>query len=178
MWKFWASDEDKQFIHDVFLMFPGTQLNYPFQQIEMASSEYYPIRTQMCVAQGHATWAGLCKLLIEAFAIDANLVRETYLSAWVNIKTMCWDEDKGSFYKIEHRIINEATPSAVMASYIFNPNIDFLFKVTKKGQSDIFNMSPFMIPDRLRLPDEDYTAYPTPTRSIADPTRTKSPVLV
>lgn len=165
MWKFWSSQEDRTFIHDIYLNFSGTQLVYPFQHIEMASSETFPLRTEMCVAHGHATWVGLCELLIKSFSIDEKQVTGMFLSAWVDIKTLCWDEDKGSFYKVEHRIINENTPSAVLASYIFNPNIDFQFKISKKPQEDIFKSSPFLVPERLRMPDEDPTYYSWPTKN-------------
>ena len=184
MFDFLFDKERKWFIHDVFLVCPTTEILYGFQQISLRDLEIFPTRTQLCVAEGHSTWEGLCQLLIKTFNIAPKLVQDYYMVAWVDIKKLTWSEEDGSYYKIEHRIINDRTPATIIASYIYNTDVDFTFKLTKKRRVGIMDTSSvevsamFVMPDAPQVADDDSFPW-SPTQSAAAVVdRTASPQLI
>jgi hypothetical protein len=87
--------------------------------------------------------------------------------AWVIIKEPCWSEERGDFYRENRRLINDATDPAVIASYIYDTDVDFYFHLTNQATDGICQNSLFSPTARIVLPTDEMI-FNTPVRSMAD----------
>lgn len=178
MFSWFKKPEESTFLHDVYLAPGALTSSHDGMWIAMEGHNYLATRAEFCVSEGHSTWEGLCTLLIDNFHIDRLQAQKRYLVCWVEEKTVSWSEEDGSYYAMKRLMVNQNTSSKVIASYIFNPDVDFFFKVVENDQADIFLNSPFYVNPTLLLPNQDPSTWVTiaPVVQIGTDIRTKSPV--
>lgn len=159
------SKEELSFVHDVQLIVDGIEDG--FHQVMLDDHTTRPTRFEFCVKQGHTSWQGLCDLIHEKFKLSQKV--PMYLKAWVVINEPCWSEERGDYYREDRRIINDATDAAVIASYIYNPDVDFYFHLTNRAQEGICINPIFNPTARYILPPDDYI-FTKPVKSAFEQT--------
>lgn len=146
-------------VHDVTLLWNGAEIEYAFSREKIQGVDAYPARVLMNIANGHTTWKGLCKLLIDTYNLRKDQLAGVRLVAWVEQRTLSWSEELSSFYIRRPMVINDVTDPKILASYIQNPNVDFFFKITHEAVTGIFETSPFQ-QDGLMIFDTPYNMGP------------------
>jgi hypothetical protein len=150
MWPFRLSNEERGFLHDVFLIIEGVENG--FHTIQLNDTTTLPMKIEMRVKDGHCNWQGLCNLIFDKYKLSQEC--PNYAVAWVEIKEPCWTEERGDYYKVTRQFINDQSDQKVIASYIYDSEIDFHFTLTDKMRRGNLLNSLFSPTARLVIPDE------------------------
>jgi len=131
--------EKRDVVHTIHLRAPMTELNYT--EIAHKDNGFYPLQAVFSIDRGHADWDGFINHIIDSCQVDRSKVVDYYWVVWVTKFRPSFSEEQGEYYTTVDRIVNQSTPSQILAMYILDPDCEFYVSLDRNAQSGIMRNS-------------------------------------